>query len=223
MNNFSITSNINEVLGFTARIHPQYRFGVALTLTWLAKQARSDVGPVLNSSIDRPTPFTRNGFFILPASKSNLQAVIGVKDKQAESLRYQIRGGTRSPKKVALRLPAVAQLNEYGNLPAGLIRQLIARAKAGKRVTKRQGQRFGVSQELDLFYGDPKDGRPAGIYKRVVVSPTVHKLVPVVVFPKRAARYKARFDFFGTVDRSVRANAKPQLRAAWARAIATSR
>lgn len=220
---FNVTSNVDQVLGFTARIHPQFRFALSLGMNNVMRKAREGAVSLLDREIDKPTPFTRGGFFLLPARKDRLTATLGIKDKQAEYMVYQVKGGSRAPKSVALRLPATVQLNDYGNLPAGVIKQLIARAQAGKRATKSQSRRFGVSKELDLFYGEPGDGRPAGIYKRVVISATRHQLVPLVVFPRRSARYSKRYDFFGAVDAIVRREFPTEVRAAWQRAIATAK
>lgn len=221
--NISLRSNIDQVLGYTARIHPQFRFAAALALTRTVQAARDAVRQESASILDRPTPFTQAGYFAIPARKDNLQAAVDVKDKQAEYLLYQVKGGSRAPKKLALRLPSNVELNAYGNLPTGIIKQLIARAQAGKRATKRQGQRFGVSTELDLFYGDPGDGRPPGIYKRVVISATRHQLIPIIVFPHRSASYQRKLDYFGVIERTVQREIEPQLRAAWAKALASAR
>lgn len=64
--------------------------------------------------------------------------MVGVKDRQAQYLACQGEGGTRAPARQALRLPSVVDRNESGNLPAGLIRQLVARAGAGRRAPGRQ-------------------------------------------------------------------------------------
>jgi hypothetical protein len=219
----SVKTNINEVLRFTDRLSKQYEFAVASALTEVVKTVRDAMPAAVDEDLDKPTRFTRQGFAIVPARKDKLTASVVVKAKQAQYLSYQVEGGQRAPAKTALRLPAQVQLDAYGNVPAGLIRQLVARAKANKRVTKTQGQRFGVSQQLDLFYGDPADGRPAGIYKRVVISATKHQLVPIIVFPKQSARYEKRFDFHGRAGRIVNAQFERILRAAWVRAKATAR
>jgi hypothetical protein len=220
---FNVTSNIDQVLGFTARVHPQFRFALSLGMNTTIRKGRDGAVAALDRQIDKPTPFTRGGFFLVPARKDKLSATVGIKDKQAEYMVYQVEGGTRAPKNVALRLPAAVQLNDYGNLPAGVIKQLIARAQAGKHATKRQSKRFGISQELDLFYGDPGDGRPAGIYKRVVISATRHQLIPIVVFPRKRASYSKRYDFFGAVDAIVRREFPTEAKAAWVRALATAK
>lgn len=219
-----VSSNVREVLGFTARLSRQFPFAVAKALTDTVREVAAELPPELDQVFEGgAVPFTRSAFFTQRATKDRLVAAIGIKDKQAEYLRYQIRGGTRSPKRQALRLPAEVDLTPQGNLPPGLIGQLVRRAKAGKRATKTQAARFGVSQALDLFYGEPGDGRPAGIYKRVVRTSTEHQLVPVVVFPKQAAKYEPRFDFEGQARVRVLRKLPGNLRRAWTLAQATAR
>lgn len=220
----SITGNIDQVLTDAARMHPQFRFAVAKAMTDTMRMVQAGLPAETVHSLDRPVEFTKRGFYMQPARKDNLQASVGVKDAQAQYLQYQVEGGRRAPRNVALRLPSVAQLNQYGNIPAGLIRTLIARARAGKRATKAQARRFGVSQQIDLFYGDPGDGRPAGIYKRVALSATKHQLVPVIVFPKQAASYtERRLDFYGFSDRTFQREFGPALDRSWRQAFATAR
>ncbi len=218
-----VRDNIKQVLGYTASLSSQYPFAVATGLTAVAREVAGKLPADMRRAFDRPTTFTERGLFTTPARKDRLTASVSVKDKQAVYLAYQVLGGTRAPTKRALRLPADVQLNAHGNLPAGVIRQLIARANAGKRATKRQSERFRVSGELDLFYGEPGDGRPAGIYKRVVISATRHQLVPLIVFPKQSAHYSRRLDYFGAAKRYAVAALPDAMRKAWATAKATAK
>jgi hypothetical protein len=219
----SVKSNISEVLGFTARLNRQYEFAVASALTAVVKDVQAAMPAALEADLDKPTRFTKSGFGIAPARKDRLTAAVFAKTAQAQYLRYQIEGGQRQPKRKALRLPGNVQLDAFGNMPPALVRQLIARAKANKRVTKAQGKRFGLSRGLDLFYGDPQDDRPPGIYQRVKTSETESRLIPVVLFPAQPATYRKRFDFKGRARKIVLASLEPRLRAAWARAQATAR
>lgn len=219
----SFSSNLREVIGDLQRLHPQFRFAAAVALTRSVKSVQQGVPAEMSRTLDKPTPFTQGGTYLQAARKDKLEATVGFKDRQASYLVYQVEGGTRAPSRQALRLPAVVQLNEFGNMPMGLVRSLILRAKAGKRATKSQSRRFGVSQELDLFYGEPGDGRPAGIFKRVAVSSTRHQLIPVVVFPKRAARYERRFDFYGFAQRQVDRVFATEMSRAWQEALTSAR
>lgn len=218
----SVKSNINEVLGWTARLSKQYEFAVASSLTAVVKQAQAAMPDAVEQDLDRPTRFTKQAFGISAARKDKLTASVFVKRLQAEYLAFQVYGGTRTPAKKALRLPAEVQLDAFGNMPKGLIKQLISRARINKRVTKTQSKRFGVSQGLDLFYGDPGNGRPPGIYKRIERGQR-DQLVPIIVFPKQPAKYKRRFNFHAAARRVVVANYERTLLQAWARAKATAR
>lgn len=220
----NLSSNISDVLRWTDRFSAQVPFAVASALTATAKQ----VAAIMPAAVDQASEggavtYTRQAFYVKRAEKAQLVAWVGVKDRQAMYLRYQVRGGERRPARVALRLPGAVQLTAQGNLPSGVIAKLVQRAKAGRRATKAQAKRFGVSSEVDLFYGEPGDGRPAGVYKRVVLVDGAHRLVPVVVFPKTSARYRPRFDFFGLAERKARAVFPDELAKAWAKAKATAK
>ncbi len=219
---FSVKGDIGKALRFNDRLSTQYEFAVAKALTDTAREVRDAMPAEAAKALDEPTSFTRSGFYFKPARKTQLTAVVGVKDIQARYLIYAVQGGRRAPKRKALRLPADVQLDTHGNMPRGLVRQLVARAKANKRATKTQAARFGVSQELDLFYGEPGDGRPAGVYKRIVQGDK-HTLLPMVVFPKQEANYEKRFDFYGIADAVVRRRFVPNLRRAMAQAKASAR
>jgi hypothetical protein len=219
-----VRNNIREVLSFTDRLSSQYQFAVALALTETART----VVQAMPAEVDRAfeggaVPFTRQAFFFQRADKARLVSVVGIKRLQAEYLAFQVEGGERRPRRQALRLPGAVEKTAQGNLPTGTIGRLVARAKAGKRATKGMAKRYGVSSALELFYGEPGDGRPAGIYKRVVISKDKHQLIPVVVFPKVSARYRSRFDFYGIARRVAVASFEPALVKAWAKAKATAR
>ena len=218
-----LTSNLGQVMTEAQRLHPQFQFATAKALTDTVRLVQAAMPAHLERTLDRPTQFTKAGFFIQPARKDALTAVVGVKDRQAQYLAYQVEGGTRAPARQALRLPSVVDLNESGNLPAGLIRQLVARARAGRRATGRQSQRFGISSAVDLFYGEPGDGRPAGLYKRVPIGPGREHLVPIVVMPKQPAHYEPRFDFHAEAQRITEREFEAALDRAWQQALATAR
>ena len=220
-----IDSNIDKVLGETARLHPQWLFAVAKAMSDTVVEIAKGLPDEANRSFEGgATRFTKQGFEYERATKEKLEAAVAVRPLQAQYLYFQVEGGRRPPRRIAQRLPSVVDLDPQGNIPRGLIRQLIARAKAGKRVTRAQSRKFKVSQEVDLFYGEPGDGRPAGIYKRVVLSATRHQLVPIVVFPKVDAVYRRKpFDFYGYSAKRALATFEANLDRAWSLALATAR
>lgn len=215
-----VSHNAAEVISGLGRYAKQARFATALALTTTVKDIQDAMPSRMEDDLDRPTPFTRKAFYIEKATPQTLVAHVGIKPRQASYLRYQVVGGSRVPSKVALRLPSALKLNQFGNMPAGVIRQLIARAKAGRRATGKQAKRYGISKGLDLFYGDPGDGRPAGIYQRLVRGGS-NTLVPLVVMPKRPAQYKRRFDFYGHARKVAEQRWPANVRAALARALSS--
>lgn len=218
-----LSSNLREVIpAVDLLFNDQLPFAMAKALTDTAKAVAKAMPSALQQDLDRPSDFTRAGFFVTPARKDDLQSAVGIKDAQAKYLQWQIEGGNRAPARKAQRLPGTVQLDAFGNIPRGLIAQLVARALAGRRTTKRQAQKSGVSQGLDLYYGDPDGVRPPGIYKRVTSGGRSH-LVPVVVFPAVVAKYRPRFDFYKHAGQVVDATFDGAMVAAFELAMATKR
>lgn len=219
-----LSSNVREVIGDVDLLfNDQVPFAMAKALTDTAGLVVQAMPAALEDALAKPVEFTKRGFYVQPARKDDLVAVVGAKDAQARYLGFQIEGGSRKPSRKALRLPAKVELDAYGNLPKGLIKQLVARAKAGKRATKGQAAKFGVSQQDSLFYGDPGGGRPAGLYQRVKDGARRSKLVPLVVFPQQDATYSPRFDFAGAATQVVDDRFEGALSATMRQAIASAK
>ena len=73
-----------------------------------------------------------------------------------------------------------------------------------------------------LFYGQPRGLKwPPGIYRRVPGRPG--KLIPIIVFPQRQAKYRQRFDFYRLADQTVQAEWPRKIEAALQYALATAR
>lgn len=196
--------NLVSVIKSIRKTNNDFRFATAKALTRTAQViSKEDLPKDLKRSLDRPTRFTQKGFYIQRATKESQSATIGIKDKQAEYMKYQVYGGLRKPHKKLLKLPADIKLDASGNIPRGALRSMITRAKQGKRITRGAGRSARVSSKVDLFYGDPGDGRPVGVYKRVR-SGSKDQLIPIVVMPSGEAKYEKRFDFHATVQRHAK-------------------
>jgi hypothetical protein len=200
----------------------QLPFATALALTRTASDAANELTRELPKHLDKPTPFTMRAFSVARADKRTLTAAVFAKDAQAAYLRWQVDGGSRPPSKVAQRLPNAIKLNDFGNIPRGEIARLIKLAQAGQRLTRARGRRLAISSKVDLFYGDPGNGMPPGVFKRVVQG-TEHKLIPLVVFPKQAAQYKARLPMHAIVERVVRDRFPANFSAALDQALRSAR
>jgi hypothetical protein len=137
----------------------------------------------------------------------------------------QIEGGSRSPGARGIKLPGNVTLDQYGNIPRGLIAKLIAAARSGK-YGKAVKTRLGINakgrapSDLSLFYGQPK-GRtdlPVGIYRRMP-----NGLLPVVLFSQKTAKYQPRFKFKELAQRVVKDTFASEFDAALADAMRTAR
>lgn len=200
----------------------QIPFATSVALNKTAQEATAAVTRLMPQVLDRPTDFTMRAWSFERSNKGRLTAVVFAKDSQAKYLRWQVAGGARQPNKKAQRLPSEIKLNEFGNIPRGEVARLIRAAQEGKRLTRRRSERVGVSSKVDLFYGDPGNGMPPGIFKRVVQGDR-HVLVPIIVFPARAAQYKPRLPLVATVRGVVRTRFDANFAQAWSAAIRSAR
>lgn len=200
----------------------QVPFATALALTRTAQDAEKELTAELPRQLDKPTPFTMRAWGVSKATKKALTAAVYAKDAQAKYLRWQVYGGQRAPARVSQKLPTAIKVNEFGNIPKGEIARLVKLAQEGKRLTRARARRLGVSNQVELFYGDPGEGRPAGVYKRVQQG-AEHHLVPLVVFPRVPAQYRPRLPMQAIVERVVRARFGANYRDAWAQALRSAR
>ena len=202
----------------------QVAFAASQALNQTARDVADAMPAEIERAIDRPIEFTKRGVGILGpgARKDRLEVTVGFKRAQAAYMKWAIEGGTYNPGTKGLRLPAAIKVNEYGNIPKGVIGQLIAVARKEQGLKKATARRVKVSSKVDLFYGDPQDGsgkqRPRGIYKIANGA-----LIPLIIFPQRPAHYKARFDFVGKAAAVVDKRWKTNLDTALAKALETAR
>jgi len=205
----------------------QIPFAASRALNATAQKVAEAMPAEIERAIDKPTPFTKRGVRVLKyANKANLSATVGFMAAQAKYMLLQIAGGVRHPGSGGLRLPGAIKVNEFGNIPKGLIAQLLAVANNERKLGKVKARRVQISNKVELFYGDPTDqgGKkyPRGIYKRVVQNGR-HILIPLIVFPSTPAKYKPRFDFQRKAAAIVAAEWPRQFDAALADALRTAR
>ena len=122
----------------------QLPFALARALTQTAKAIQEDEIKEMKQTFDRPTPFILNSLRIEPATKTNLQAKVCVKDAAVKILSPHIFGGERQVKRFEFHLRragilpedkyitpgACAPLDRYGNIPGGVITRILSALKA---------------------------------------------------------------------------------------------
>jgi hypothetical protein len=173
---FSVENNIKAVLKSMDKVaKDQIPFATSLALNNLGKEVAYSLSQAMKSDLDRPTPFTQRAFmtntgnfFGQRATKRNLVAIIRPKAIQAEYLKWQVRGGTRSPKKRTIAVPFAknAKLNQYGNVPnrkAGLIKnknQFSGEIKGVGGIWERYGKGEGRGVRLIHAYEQRAQYKP---------------------------------------------------------------
>ncbi|MBW8640395.1 hypothetical protein K1W69_24600 [Hoeflea sp. WL0058] len=105
----------------------QIAFVEASTATKTAGDCKRALERSIDREFDRPVKYTQNAIAIRPALKSRPVARVFVKDRQADYLIYQARGGVRTPKGKALVMPVNARLNRYGNLSRNYLKNQLAK------------------------------------------------------------------------------------------------
>lgn len=221
-----ITVDVTGIDAIKARLAGQARqvaYAASQALNATGKAVAAAMPAEIDKAIDKPTPFTRRGVRVLAyANKAKLETTVGFMASQAKYMRLQIEGGTRNPGAAGLKIPVAIKLNEFGNIPKGIIAQLIAVARKERKLGKVKSRRIAISNKVDLFYGDPTDQKgkpwPRGIYKIANGA-----LIPLVIFPVTAARYRARFDFPRIAEGIARREWPRQFETALANAMSTAR
>jgi hypothetical protein len=233
-----IESNFEDVRRQFAHMAKQVNFAGAVALTKTAKDVQAALPAALERDLDNPVPFTKRGStFVIPARRDTLAATVQFKDRQARYMALQISGGVRRPGAAGIKLPGGIKLNAFGNIPRGTIAQLKAVAKSGQlsQAVARRIQAEGAftkrgSAKMTLFYGKPTgagwDDAPSGIWLRIPPTGTGYKkgkLVPVIVFEKKAAVYKKKFDFVELARKTADLKFGAHFDAAFANALRTAR
>lgn len=188
-------------------IPAQYRKAAAVAATRTAWDVREGLMRGMQSSFDRPNPFTMRAFRVdaAVASAEQVEAVVWAAPLQARYLFWQIEGGVRRSKgfenRMDLRGTEVALPTDqstrdaYGNMPLSFIKRV-----AGDKNSGGAAKRF--------FTGTPKgSGRPEGVWARVDGN---RRLVPLMLFGNEA-RYEKRFDMSAIASRVVNAKFESQL------------
>jgi hypothetical protein len=222
-------------------LQKQIKFASARALTKTGQSVQKSLVQEMTGKFQAPTPWTLRSTFLKPATKADLNVTVGLKDvaykgiPAAALLAHQFKGGTRIWKNLERWLNHAglisagefivpgkgAKLNQYGNMSAGLIQQIMSQLKVGgdpfayatksarsKRSQKRAG-RIWWSHGDRLPRGAWADyGPPVGLRPLLIVT--------------RAPAYKRRIDLARIADDVVSKEWASTFDAALADAIRTS-
>lgn len=237
----------------------QIPFAAAKALTKTAQDVKEAEIKQMQSSLDRPTPYTLGSLYVKSATKSKLESMVFFKDKSsagkgnpaANWMQPEVEGGQRNvkrfeaalqrigvlPKGMYIAPGAACQLDTYGNIPSGLIVQILSyfrafgeqgyranitdkRKAALAKGSKRTGK---AGYEYFVSYGKgTRSGRqhlPAGIYKRVSLTGQGN-IKPIMMFVKQPS-YQKRFPFFETAQKVINQKLIPNFDEAMKEALLT--
>ena len=135
----SVKSNIKDVKKGLSRIQQkQIPFATSQTLNQLAfdltkRKGKGVLGAATATEFDKKkgkgsTPFTQRNFFFDKSNKKNLTAHVWWDIRNADYMRFQVKGGVRSPKSKAIVVPtknAKKHLNAFGNFKKGAVTEML--------------------------------------------------------------------------------------------------
>lgn len=235
---------LEEVTRTIRNLEKQTRFATAKALTKTAQKVQTKLVRKMQKKFDRPTPYTLRSTFIKPATKGNLTAMVGLKDRAgskaglppAELLAHHFTGGGRAIKGLERYLQraglisagefvvpgAGARLDRYGNMSRGQIAQLMSQLRIGidphQYASKSARSRRNVSKAGRIFWS--RGGHLArGAWIDMGNSAGVRPLLVVV----KGARYKRRIDLEQIAHKVVSKEWDATFEAALADAMRTAR
>lgn len=245
-----------DIVAETEKDRKQIVFATITTINGAAYDGMKAVQKEIESVFDRPTRWVVGGVRYTKARKDKLSSTIDLDywgNKQGvaveQVLQAEVFGGARRLKRFEIALNrigvlpagqavvpgAAVELDAHGNIPAGLIVQVMAffkafgeqgyksnmtdkgRAKLAKD-SKRTGRR-GI--KYVVIHKGNKSGHLPGIYRRTFTG-FGSSLEPLMIFIP-IPTYRQRLDFYGLAERAVTASAEARWPAELARALATAR
>ncbi len=201
----TVADVLTSVRGINKNILP---YAAATALTRTIKIAQADVVAEMRGSFDRPTAYTLNSTFIVPAKKDQLTARIGIKNTAGKNttpenfLFPEVRGGQRREKRfeAAMRNAGFMKPGERAMPGAGVARDGNGNVSAGtiRSILRQVG---GQGTGARIFAGSVGRKETRGIWQR-----DGRKLKPLFVFTSTLPVYSSRLDFDAAADKAARAN-----------------
>lgn len=187
----------------------------AMALTRTAKELQRILEAEVEKVFDRPVTFTKRAFAIKPATPASQTAVVFIKTKQARYLLPQVAGGSRQPKRSEQKFAqetgteffwvpgAGVRLNTHGNVTLAQVKKIAAQLhKAGGNV----------------FFGEPGNGLPFGIWERMRVGRGAGSLRPLLIRVTQP-NYRKRLDMHAIADRHAQSIFNREFSRAWAQIV----
>ena len=192
----SVKSNIKEITKWTTNAQKkQIPFATSVAINNTLFDLKKEMAKQMDKKLDRPTPFTKRGFFINKAKKNLLVGVLLMKDIVANYMHYQIEGGTRTTgKRIPVPYKPNARLNKFGNII---------------------GKKTGLIKKNTQFIADL--GGTEGVYERTKQG------VKLIIGFERSVNYRPRFPFYIIAEKFSNAVFDKKFAKAFERALRSAR
>ena len=214
----------------------QIPYATALALTRTAKLVEKDLRQEMSTTFDNPSPYTLKGTFSTSAKKTDLQAVIGLKDKgmrvpPAVLLKEHFGGGLRGHKPMEAAMQAIGALpsgwlampgagmplDGYGNPKRAIVREILGSLKTRTQQYKGRGKRMALIGYFVVPVGNDGHLQP-GVYWRS----SARAIKPMFVFVQQAS-YRKVLDLPRIANKVIGESFNKQFNAALEHALATAR
>jgi len=251
--NISIASDVNLAIQALSDLNRRHvPFAQVLAMTMTANDVKRAEYEQMNTSFDRPKPWTLRALRTVPATRSRPMATVDYKEgtNSVPASRFlipNIEGGPRSQKSHELAIAPLlkgysylvpskyVKLDAYGNMPASELRRIVSQlgvsrnadanasgSKKSKRGRKMQAYFVSPKGNMVLRRHSPHTVVVPGKTGKAAKGRTEWMIEPVLV-GVRSPQYKRRFPFFALGKQVVANRSAANFRLALDRAIATGR
>jgi len=216
----------------------QVPFAAARAITKTAKSVEKKLQADMAGAFKSASPYTKRATFSTSATKANLTATVGLKDKKPSNgtapavlLKEHFTGGLRGNKPYEKAIIAMSGMpsgwraipsrgikkDAYGNPNRKEIGEMLGALRSRMQVFKGRGKKVALVGYFIVPVGAQSHLVP-GIYKRVARG----ALAAMFIFVK-SANYRKVLDLQHTADKIVRAEFQTNFDAAFANAMRTAR
>lgn len=196
----------------------------AIALTRTAKELQKVLEVEMRRVFHQPTPWVSRGTFVKPATKQNLAATVGFKDRQSLYVKEHVTSGRRGQKPFEKAMAGMGilpsgfkaipgagmKLDSRGNPNRAQIKEIFGSLKSRMSRYGVRGKSTYLVGYFDIQPGNPSRLQP-GIYKRI----NSRAIVPVMVFVPAAA-YEKRLDMQGIAAKHAQGIFNREFQKAWA-------
>jgi hypothetical protein len=228
--------------GFSDR---RFNAAIATAMSRTAVIVRDKMRQQMTSELDRPTAYTLNSLYTVPATADKLQALVRFKDTRAVSsgtpatyyMLPNVEGNPRRQKGFEVNLHAAgllptgwlvmpgqgAILDSHGNMSRGQIIQILSQLRITMVAGSTRNMSFEAREQIRAqrkaggrYFVMPVGSRiQPGIYQREFMG---NNITPVAIFVK-GATYRKRFKFYEDGDAIARQHLEVQVNRALAEHI----